>query len=142
MQPGLIGERFISTTNPVPKDIQRKVTSYDHDKIKFIKNPMYGRFQAPGLKWGGAKAISSSNLASVRNEKIQKLRKRGRDDSILTNAGEIPSGQLECNEQLHTQQSGVNAASQVAEGHGTQVKMNIKRNNKVQSQMPKPKPWK
>ena len=71
MQPDLIGERFISTTNSVPKDIQRKVTSYDHDKIKFIGNPMYGRFQAPGLKWGGAKAISGSNLASVRNEKIR-----------------------------------------------------------------------
>ena len=71
------------------------------------------------MKWGGAKAISGSNLASVRNEKIQKLRKKGRDDSTFTNVSENPSGQSECNEQVYTQKSGVNTASQVAEGYGT-----------------------
>ena len=39
-------------------------------------NPMYGRFQAPSLKWGGAKAISGNTLASQRNKKIQQLKKK------------------------------------------------------------------
>ena len=73
------------------------------------------------MKWGGAKEISGSNLAFVRNEKIQKLRKKGKDDSTLNNVGQIPSGQSECNEQVQTQQSGVQAASQVAEGHGPSI---------------------
>ena len=40
---------------------------------------MYDRFQAPGMKWGGKKAISSSTLGMKRAQKVSNLRKRGRE---------------------------------------------------------------
>ena len=115
---------------------------------------MYGRFQAPGMKWGGKKAISSSTLGMQRAQKVSNLRKRGREGESEVH---IPAkGQKETSSSMRGVQpeetAYVMAATQGADAAGTasiasqQIQRSpttrnvVKHLNKVQGPKPKPKP--
>ena len=50
LQLRLFGEIFLNARNPVPTEHQRKLMTYDHDKVKYDGNLMYGRFLTLGFK--------------------------------------------------------------------------------------------
>ena len=82
MQPGMLFENFIHAANLVTKEHQRVVTNYQHDQKKYMGNPMYGRFQALGLAWKGAPAVSGIKLAVERDQIISKNKKQSRYEGI------------------------------------------------------------
>ena len=74
----MLDEKLLYSTNPVAKEHQRVIKTYQPIE-QYQGNPIYGGFQASGLRWQGKKSVSSNKLQKEKEKRIGNYKRKEKE---------------------------------------------------------------